>query len=261
MTDTLVQNKSRPWYALSPEEQRECQQRAEARRRLRAFKRSIAPAAAKINRAVRDEAMQRLLTDYVFKKGIGRARALGKLKKYLPGATLQAGDGGVVTWSWLEPSDPVLISDGPSKQQECLVVNFGIGGRQSARTAGLLVFLSLEVPDHALARLLQRSPNADIAAALIEAHEEYLQGDAEAVLECMKADREFYLRGGPGVFICEGIAATSNGQRYVYARAQTWIGDSMIRPDQQPLPAAKDIDEAMIGILVGLAMMEHGEAQ
>ena len=256
MTETLVQSR-RPWHECPPEEQRERQQRAEASRQVRAFKKTIAPAAEKIWRAVIDERLQRLITDYAFKKNTGRDRALARLQKHLAPVTLCPGDGGVVTWSWLEPSNSVLISDNPSLTQDCIVVNFGIGGRQSTQQAGLHVVLSLEVPDHALGRLLQRSPNTDIAAALIEAHEEFLQADAEAVLERMKKDREFYLRGGAGVFICEGIAATSNGQRYFYARSSTWISDVMIRPDQKPLPRAGADDEPMLNVLLAMTTMQE----
>ena len=115
---------------------------AEVWRRVRAFKRSIAPEAAKLSRALSDKTtMQRLFTDFPFKKGIGRARALARLQKHLTGATLQAGDGAVVI-TWLEPTGPLLDSEDPSLQQDCIIVCLGIELRFLEDHNGVQDFLS-----------------------------------------------------------------------------------------------------------------------
>jgi hypothetical protein len=203
MTDTLAPTRI-PWWQLTPDQQRDHQNRVEATRKLRVWKRAIAPAAAKIDRALADETTtHQLITDFAFKKNAGKAKALARLRQHLAPAKLSAGRD-IFTWSWLKPTGPLLASDDPSLRQNCVIARFGIGGRRSAHFAGAAVVLSLEVPDHALVRLLERSPNADIEAAVFEAQDGYLHANNQAVLECMKSYREFYLRAGPGLFICTG---------------------------------------------------------
>ena len=53
-------------------------------------------------------------------------------------------------------------------------------------------------------------------------------------------DTSIYLPAGPGSFACTVIGArTVDGRSsYVYARANTWLSESMLRADQTPLPRA-----------------------
>jgi hypothetical protein len=251
-TYTRDRDIDRAWATHQPERIRVP---AEIWRKLRTFKRSIAPAAVNIKRILDDDTtMKRLMTNFAFKKGIGRARALSRLKKHLAGATLQAEDDTIIG-TWLEPTGPILDSDDPSLQQDCIVVWVGFGGRQSSYAAGFLRLLSVEVPDHALARLLQRSPSADLAAALHEACVGYLSADQGEVLACIQAGREFYLPGGDGVFLCTGITDPSDGRVYTHARCRTWISDVMARPDQKPLPVAGDDGDPMLTVLLAKMMV------
>jgi hypothetical protein len=246
----------RAWIAHDPDRARvppECW------RRLRTFKRHIAPAAAKVTRVSADEPVLRpLVTDFLFKKKLGKARAMAKLKRILAPATFTVSEGGLM-WSWLEPRGPLLNSDRPGEQQDCVLVNFGTTMRYGRHAASMVAW-SLELPDHSLGRLLQRSPHADLAEVLHQAHLEFLLADADQV--CREDGQSFYLRAGQGLFICNAIyAKTPTGQKFIYGRAQTWISKQQARPDQVPVaPPATDNDGAMsMGRLIHLAAVEGEE--
>jgi hypothetical protein len=94
---------------------------------------------------------------------------------------------------------------------------------------------SVECPDHCLGRLLQRSPGADIGAALQQAHTAFLAADMQTIVAHLRAQTTFYLPAGPGILLCKAIRGVDpRGRVAVFARANTWISDAMRRPDQLP---------------------------
>jgi hypothetical protein len=64
-----------------------------------------------------------------------------------------------------------------------------------------------------------------------------------------------YLRCGPGLLICEAISGITPSKReYWYARAKTWISDSMIRPVQSPIAPAVGDDPSMLTLMMALVL-------
>jgi hypothetical protein len=100
---------------------------------------------------------------------------------------------------------------------------------------------SVECPDHATARMLQRAPGTDITQALRQAHQAFLTADLDEVLDRVTARETFYLPCGDGLLVCTGVVGTdAKAQRWIYARARTWISNAMRRPDQQALAPASN---------------------
>jgi hypothetical protein len=106
----------------------------------------------------------------------GRQRAFAKIAKRIAttGATLEGirldGRSPCAVWSILKPRVSVRIEpDDPSDAQNCISVNYIYVGDLDGiphRADGLW---TLEIPDHALGRLLHRSP-ADPAVSIAAAH-------------------------------------------------------------------------------------------
>jgi hypothetical protein len=96
---------------------------------------------------------------------------------------------------------------------------------------------SVECPDHCLGRLLQRSPGADIGAALQQAHDAFLAADRSIIAAHLKARSTFHLPAGEGVLLCKAIHGVAPRGETIFARASTWINDAMRRPDQCPVAA------------------------
>jgi hypothetical protein len=132
----------------------------------------------------------------------------------------------------VEPDDP---SDG----RACVTANYlyvGVLDGVPHQAEGLW---TLEIPDHALGRLLHRSP-ADPMASVMAAHHAALrlryadvfQGDR------LDGDYSFLVPAGPGAFICTMVHGEDTSQQdglSVHVRAHTWLSDDMLRDDQTPL--------------------------
>jgi hypothetical protein len=76
----------------------------------------------------------------------------------------------------------------------------------------------------------------------MEAQDQLFAADVATVSRHVAHGTSLYLRAGPGLLICQAISGvTPSRMQYWYARARTWISDSMIRPDQIPIaPAVGD---------------------
>ncbi len=223
---------------------------AETWRQLRVFKRSLEGPAAAIQRAFDNSAgLKKLVSDYVCKRGTGRARALARLKAKFAGAEfITSGD--CFEARWLEPHGPLLSEPRePGETQDSVLTHFALAGPAGRASSMLLHAWSIEVPDHCLGRLLQRSPEADLKKILFAAGLQFMHASASEVLDLIDRNTTFYLGAEDGLFVCRGVKAQSDsGQRYVYGRAKTWISSELVRPDQLPLAAAGD-DELTMGDL------------
>ncbi len=226
----------------------------EARRKLREFKREIAEPAESIFRALADvTTVKKLVSDYVHKKGTGRARVLMRLKKKFAGAEfVTAGD--CFEFWWLEPHGPLIVdARDEGEKQDCILAHFAVAGPSSNHSSMLLHAWSIEAPDHALARLLQRSPTADLKKILLAARLAFMHASSAEVLNYIKDDRTFYLSAGDGLLVCVGINGQMGGQRFTYARARTWISNEMAGVDQKPIEAADDEAETMGDLVLAMA--------
>jgi hypothetical protein len=122
--------------------------------------------------------------------------------------------------------------------------------RNAANSWAFLVIV-VEVPDHALGRLLQREPKADLAATLFQAATAVLGSDAEVVGD------EFNLKAGPGLFLCKAQGYWHDGHYGRYCRCRTFITDQMARPDQRPVTAASDPSCSVLSLLARRAFPDR----
>jgi hypothetical protein len=180
----------RSWLQHQPERSRIP---GSAWRALHCYKASIALDAKRIMAASAETPKLRALLLAAFRKGTlakQKARAIQRLRDYLAPAVLMLTDDAML-WAWPEPRGSVIISDAPSDRQDCVVMLFG--GASAAPRHDLCGYASgsVEVPDHALGRLLQRSVGADIGAALQEAHAAFLAANREIIAGHLKARRQY----------------------------------------------------------------------
>jgi hypothetical protein len=109
---------------------------------------------------------------------------------------------------------------------------------------------TLEIPDHALGRLLHRSAD-NPAGSIAVAHHAALRLRHEDVIRNGEVDRDFQflLPAGPGAFVCSLVAGEDISRGYapmLGVRAHTWLSDDMLRDDQTPL-----IDDGTPGSRLG----------
>lgn len=226
---------------------------AEARGRLRLWKQAAAKRYAAFDRATNNN--PELLAEggqMVMRALKGRARAFRRLRRLIPedarfeGACL-AGKFPVAVWAMLRPRNAVTVdTDNPSLRQDCVVTEYLVvgavpewTGTKPARVGRVTGKWSLEVPDHALLRLLQRSPGVDIGAVLWSAHAAALRArvDNEQLYPAL-ADpaRTFLLPAGDGVFVCGVIIGEDiKVGLSCHLFAHTWLHNDQLYDNQTPL--------------------------
>jgi hypothetical protein len=243
----------RAWLQHAPEQGRIPK---DVWRKVRTFKRTIAPIADRLDAAVQDrDRIKGLLYDWTCKGDVGRARALAKLRKHLDLADITFPRGGIM-WSWLAPRGCMLIDPkNEGEAQDAILVRYGFAWIERKRELNGYEAFSIEVPDHATARLVQRAPDVNLPRVLMEAQGAFFQADVATVSRHVAHGTALYLRCGPGLLICEAISGiTPSKMEYWYARARTWISDSMIRPDQIPIAPAVGDAPSQLTLMSALAL-------
>jgi hypothetical protein len=148
------------------------------RGKLRHWKERLARQYRVMERAFGNDAQLRPIVEDMTKRGSphGRRRAFDKIVRALgPGVMLEGlrldGDYPLALWSILKPRESVAV-DAPVESglaQHCVTVNYVLAGRLPHVLFGISEGIwSLEVPDHALGRAIERSgllPDALIAEA------------------------------------------------------------------------------------------------
>jgi hypothetical protein len=226
----------------------------EIQRRVRAFKRELAPPAAAISRTLVDPAWRDRVVDALCKRAKGRERALVKVRKALAGANVALG-GNTLAVNFLAPSMSVLASrgDDPGLEQDCVLARVALAW-MAQRTATFWSQWIFEAPDHALGRLLQRCPQTDLADCLTEAAAAFLDADAGAICDAAKHRQSIYLRAGDGAFVTEVIGAdVGNGGVVLYARARTFLNQRQLSDSQVPVGAAADASASVLDLLLEIA--------
>ena len=109
---------------------------------------------------------------------------------------------------------------------------------------------SLEVPDHAAGRYLQRAGDADFRSALFEAANHFYGADMAKVAPHVGRSTDIYLPAGGGCFVCTVIGARSGDHSFLYARAGTWVDETMLRADQTPLLKAESAEKSVAALLL-----------
>jgi len=256
--------------ASRPPQQPAAYSNAAVRGQLRQWKEKLAQQYRQFDRAYSDGRTQSFVQDFVKRSSReGRRRAVGRLARaFGPGVTLEGrrldGNYPMAVWSILRPRESVTAG-APAESglaQDCVTVNFLLAGRLPSPTeAGLADGLwSLEIPDHALGRAIERSgglPDAIIAEAhhnVLRLRQDQLKQTELSVLPVAASDgfqmslgSQFLVRAGGGGFVCEltlgpdvgaddeprvPFSAVAGRELGVQARAATWIAEDMVHERQ-----------------------------
>ena len=207
---------------------------------------------------MQDEANLRSLVEQCSRRrGMARVRLLKAIRRDFPGAGIKVVHGNILEISWLAPSPPVIADPKDhGERQECTLVCYCVAW-PSPFGIRLCSAWSLEVPDHAGARYLQRAgDNADFRSALFEAANHFYAADMDKVTPHVGRSTDIYLPTGGGCFVCTCIGARSGADRrsgsnnFLYARAATLLDGTMLHADQQPLPAADHAKNSVAALLL-----------
>jgi hypothetical protein len=235
----------RAWREHEPERARVP---PEARRAAQAFRERIAPGAERFNRIYLSAEFRRTLNDWSMKGPIGRERALCKIKQLLAPAVIDVMDDALL-FTWLQPHDGFVRVDHPTFAQSGVIVAAAHISR-AARGVRDVSFPIVEIPEHALARMVQRSPAIDMPTALHEAARAFLAADA-AVVDMMRlGGRTVYLPAGRGLLLSFAIRVDLVEETQTVARANTWISMAQAQPDQRPLAPAADPARSVLAAAV-----------
>jgi len=234
---------------------------AETRGKLRAWKKKLVADYVILDGAYRSFLTKdrEIIRDMVLRSRKGRERAFEKIKRALgPGVRLEYVDldgkeSAMATFSILKPRDAVLKPSpphllAPSMLQDCVTVNyfhvgflpgFLDGVERIGAAEGLW---TLEVPDHALGRAVERSRYLHPGALIYEAHANLLRLPASVLYEngalVDSNSKGALLKAGAGYFVTHVHVApdvSSGGELCVHVRVKTWLDESMLGDDQIPL--------------------------
>jgi hypothetical protein len=96
-----------------------------------------------------------------------------------------------------------------------------------------------------------RYDGADFNSALFEAAHRFYAADIAAVTPHVGRSTNVYLPAGDGCFICTVVGArSSGGNKFLYARAATWVAEAKLHADQIPLPKASAADKSVAALLL-----------
>jgi hypothetical protein len=218
------------------------------RRRLRDFKASLETTAATIEQILKRETLARYFVEQLVRRhGLPRKHLLADTRRMLPDAMIRIVPKDIVDISWLSPRLPLIANPShPGEMRNCILICHLVAFPVGPKAVKMRCAWSLEVPDHASARFLQRASGADLRAALFEAGTAFIAAEAAPIIPLVGRDASIYLPAGPGVFVASVIGAqTSDGTKYIYARAGTWIERVRLGIDQVPLQRANKAEASV----------------
>ncbi len=235
----------RAWRAYRPELAGVSLQ---ARRDARAFKQRIAPDADRVKAALAGTALP-LINAWAKKGSLDREKKLSRIQAALASASVEDSGGGLLVL-WLESRGQMVLVDHPSFAQDCVLV-VGAHGTRENKAIRWSSFPIFEAPDHMLARMFQRTPSIDAAAALYEAAACFLRADRRVVEAARLKGADVCLPCGGGLALCLPISGPDlEGKTRLIARAFTWIDSAMAGPDQRPIAAAVDPAHSVLAAAV-----------
>lgn len=185
---------------------------------------------------------------------IGRRRGFERLRKILANsASLEgvrlSGKMPTAVWSVLKPRESVSVNGSAAETQNCVTVNYLLISKVTDHEFAEGLW-SVEVPDHALGRLMQRAPATDPSAVVLALHHTALRLCVTDVMpDNVVTASSFLIGAGRGAFICEIDSGfdVSVKEPTIFIRAITWIDDDQIRPDQIVLREREGSDGPRLG--------------
>jgi hypothetical protein len=185
-------------------------------------------------------------TAFRVKRGVGRERALKKLKQIFNHADFCYADLNIpiAVWSFLKACDPRdwLPDDAPSLyRQRCLRTYYLIVDENGVHSA----LWGAEFTAHAIGRLVSdsRSPLSITALeAISEGHKNLLGASAEAV---MRWPADFLIHAADGFFRCEAELVEAPFGRQLFVRSTSWLHSNQLHADQHPIPPAVEVEDRL----------------
>lgn len=239
---------------------------AAIRGQMRQWKEKLADDYRTFDRAFCSADLGLITTDFV-RRGSekGRQRAFEKIRKaFGPGVALEGlridGKHPLAIWSILRPRHAVIMDAAPESglMQDCVTVNYIAVGNLpwlpsdgASKAEGLW---TLEVPDHALGRAIERSGLLP-TAIIQEAHLNLLALPIELLATttdsagALHITPRFLVKAGAGGFAAQiiiGEDISLGGAFMINARADTWLADDMLHDDQMLL-----VDDGRPGYRLG----------
>jgi hypothetical protein len=218
---------------------------AQARGKLRIWKTTLSAQYNTLSSTLAAGSLSMLAHEFVTRQSvIGRSRVLRSITKtlgksvYFERCDLQVP---FAIFSLINPTGvPVLDSDEPSDAQPNVCVDyFAVGALgDSLWRKG---FYSIQVPDHALGRCLQRLPKADLSSIMIDAHRSSLQLRVAQIAPYTQTPRRaFLLKAGDGAFTTLAWISPGDPHKF-FLRAETWLHSdqlfphrTILMPDDEP---------------------------
>src|SRR5262249_51015066 len=193
--------------------------------------------------------LRNLPVDLVRCGRVGRRRALGKISAALgPGAKLELSilddPHPRAIWSIYKPRDAVICEapiERESLFQDCVTMNYFVAGSMPGGIGVAEGLGTLEVPDHALGRAVERSRFLHPGAIIREAHSNLLDLPATVIAKRPNfADHDspgIYIKAGPGCFAGHlYVAPDSSIDEYsAHVRMKTWLDENQLHANQIPM--------------------------
>jgi hypothetical protein len=219
---------------------------AEVRGQLRQWKKKLAQSYTIFNNAfkeLQDGKLTPLVIDMVKCSRAGRERAFERISKALgPGVTLESaslgkGNSSLAIWSILKPRDAVTVVAGDDRSererwslaQDCVTVDYVLIGCVDSMILTGSGLWTLEVPDHALGRAVERSRFLHPGAIIREAHLNLLDLPATVLNRTNFTNNNSsgaYIKAGPGCFAGHfrlGEDASIENRLGAHVRVKTWL--------------------------------------
>jgi hypothetical protein len=242
---------------------------AEVRGQLRLWKKKLAQ-----NYTIFERAFELLLlngrpgplvNDMVRCTRAGRKRAFEKINKsFGPGVTLESVSLGknnrsLAIWSILKPRAAVYVasaafslskSERASLTQDCVAVNYIVVGCSEDEIKVAEGLWTLEVPDHALGRAVERSRFLHPEALIREAHTTLLNLPVSVLEQKNFTNRTdgAYIKAGAGCFVGYFRLAEDVSIDEAYSasfRAKTWLDDNQLHERQIVLHEKAEVGQRL----------------
>jgi hypothetical protein len=225
---------------------------AQTRGRLRAWKAQLAENYIQFDNAFRyldpRSRQSELVADMALKSSAGSDKAFRKIQTLLgPGVRLEhrrcRRKRTFAIWSILKPRSAVACAvsksdysaaERASFAQDCVTVDYVLIGAIRKDIAYIATGLwTLEVPDHALGRAVERSRLRDPGELIREAHLNLLDLP-ETLSPRVGADRGTYFKAGSGCFAgrLSIWPDVSTGELVASVRVNTWLNEDQLFDDQ-----------------------------
>jgi hypothetical protein len=221
---------------------------------LRKFKDELAKEAAIVEAHLYGCTPSAMITDCIKRRGLSRQRALQRVTNLFGDVAVISGSRDAVEIRWLNGRDRLLLDPrDPGEEQPCTCVHFALLWREPSGSTTFYANWLLEVADHALARLIERTPTTDLRQCLFDAADAFAAADYQ---EAFDRNHSFYLAAGGGAFGAELIMGQlkETNARTIYSRARTFFTNKMANWNRRRLlkPAASP-ERTVAAMLLSLA--------